>query len=62
MGKTQKKRQMRRHNPMRVPDSHLPKGLSAANASSSKQEAILPIIQKARSTHVLDRPILTFQM
>ncbi|EKM61546.1 uncharacterized protein PHACADRAFT_135300 [Phanerochaete carnosa HHB-10118-sp] len=47
MGKSQKKRQMRRHNPMRVPDSHLPKGLDSASASSSKREAILPIMQKA---------------
>lgn len=53
---------MRRHNPMRVPDSHLPKGLSAATASSSKQEAILPIIQKARSIHALDHLGLTFQI
>jgi hypothetical protein len=35
---------MRRHNPMRVPDSHLPKGLTLL--SSSKTEAILPIIHK----------------
>ena len=47
MGKSQKKRSMRRHNPMRVPDSHLPKGLASASATSSKNEAILPIIQKA---------------
>lgn len=46
MGKAQKKRQMRRHNPMRVPDSHLPKGLDSASSSSSKKEAILPILQK----------------
>lgn len=49
MGKSQKKRSMRRHNPMRVPDSHLPKGLASASASSSKNEAILPIIQKVRT-------------
>ena len=48
MGKSQKKRAMRRHNPMRVPDSHLPKGLASAASSSSKNEAILPIIQKVR--------------
>ena len=48
MGKSQKKRQMRRHNPMRVPDSHLPHGLESASAtaSSSKTEAIVPVIQK----------------
>lgn len=31
---------------MRVPDSHLPKGLASASASSSKGEVILPIMQK----------------
>jgi hypothetical protein len=46
MGKLQKKRAMRRHNPIRVPDSHLPKGLASAEASSSKKDEILPIIQK----------------
>jgi hypothetical protein len=46
MGKSQKKRPMRRHNPMRVPDSHLPKGLAAASSSSNKTEAVLPIIKK----------------
>jgi hypothetical protein len=47
MGKSQKKRSMRRHNPVRVPDSHLPKGLAAAASSSSnKTEAVLPIIKK----------------
>jgi hypothetical protein len=46
MGKSQKKRSMRRHNPMRVPDSHLPKGLAAASSSSNKTEAVLPIIKK----------------
>ena len=37
---------MRRHNPVRVPDTHLPKGLVSAEQSSSKNEAILPILQK----------------
>jgi hypothetical protein len=46
MGKAQKKKSMRRHNPVRVPDSHMPKGLDSASASSSKKEAVLPIIQK----------------
>lgn len=40
---------MRRHNPMRVPDSHLPQGLASASETSSKTEAILPIIQKVLS-------------
>ncbi|KAG6876150.1 hypothetical protein C0992_000680 [Termitomyces sp. T32_za158] len=49
MGKSQKKRAMRRHNPMRVPDSHLPHGLASASSTSSKSEAILPILQKMDS-------------
>ncbi|KAI0315662.1 ARM repeat-containing protein [Amylostereum chailletii] len=55
MGKAQKKRAMRRHNPMRVPDSHLPKGLASASSSSSKTEAILPILQKMESPDVAER-------
>lgn len=46
MGKSQKKKATRRHNPVRVPDSHLPRGLASAVSVSSKSEAILPIIQK----------------
>ncbi|KAF8560138.1 ARM repeat-containing protein [Imleria badia] len=49
MGKSQKKRSMRRHNPMRVPDSHLPQGLASAESASTKNDAILPIIQKMES-------------
>jgi hypothetical protein len=48
MGKSQKKKVMRRHNPMRVPDSHLPKGLASASKASSRSNEILPIIQKVR--------------
>ncbi|KAJ7074459.1 armadillo-type protein [Mycena amicta] len=55
MGKSQKKRAMRRHNPVRVPDSHLPKGLASAAESSSKTGAILPIIQKMEGTDPLER-------
>ncbi|KAJ3778269.1 armadillo-type protein [Lentinula raphanica] len=55
MGKSQKKRSMRRHNPMRVPDSHLPKGLASASLTSTKNEAILPIIQKMESPDASDR-------
>ncbi|OCH95725.1 ARM repeat-containing protein [Obba rivulosa] len=56
MGKSQqKKRQTRRHNPMRVPDSHLEKGLAAASASSRKNEVILPIIQKMESVDPSER-------
>lgn len=46
MGKFQKKKSMRRHNPVRVPDTHLSKGLVSAEQSSSKNAAILPILQK----------------
>ncbi|KAG9099865.1 hypothetical protein FRC06_004750 [Ceratobasidium sp. 370] len=57
MGKAQKKKAMRRHNPMRVPDSHIPKGLESAASSSQKEkvEAVLPIIQKLGSTDVAER-------
>ncbi|KAI3622697.1 armadillo repeat protein [Moniliophthora roreri] len=55
MGKSQKKKAIRRHNPMRVPDSHLPKGLAAASSTSSKNEAILPIIQKMNSVDASER-------
>ncbi|KAL0951711.1 hypothetical protein HGRIS_008386 [Hohenbuehelia grisea] len=55
MGKAQKKRAMRRHNPMRVPDSHLPKGLASASSTSSKSQEILPILQKMESTDAAER-------
>ncbi|KAG6845377.1 hypothetical protein H0H87_010486 [Tephrocybe sp. NHM501043] len=55
MGKSQKKRAMRRHNPMRVPDSHIPHGLASATSSSSKSEAILPILQKMESPDAAER-------
>ncbi|KAG1889472.1 ARM repeat-containing protein [Suillus subluteus] len=55
MGKSQKKRSMRRHNPMRVPDSHLPKGLESAASSSPKNEAVLPIIQKLENPDASER-------
>ncbi|KAJ4485724.1 armadillo-type protein [Lentinula aciculospora] len=55
MGKSQKKKSMRRHNPMRVPDTHLPKGLASASSTSTKNEAILPIIQKMESPDASDR-------
>jgi hypothetical protein len=48
MGKTQKKRAMHRHNPVRVPDSHLQHGLAAAAASTpaNKKDALIPVIKK----------------
>ncbi|KAF8079006.1 armadillo-type protein [Lyophyllum atratum] len=55
MGKSQKKRSMRRHNPMRVPDSHLPQGLASASSTSSKTEAILPILQKMEHADAAER-------
>ncbi|KAF4604783.1 hypothetical protein EYR40_003565 [Pleurotus pulmonarius] len=55
MGKSQKKRSMRRHNPVRVPDSHLPKGLAAASSSSTKTLEIPPIIQKMESPDASER-------
>ncbi|KAF9451411.1 ARM repeat-containing protein [Macrolepiota fuliginosa MF-IS2] len=56
MGKSQKKKKsMRRHNPMRVPDSHLPKGLASAAQSSSRNAAVLPIIQKMESADTTER-------
>ena len=48
MGKSQQQRAMRRHNPVRVPDSHLPKGLDAAESTSSRKDAVIPRIQKVR--------------
>lgn len=55
MGKSQKQRAMRRHNPVRVPDSHLPQGLAAASNSSTKKDAILPIMQKLSSADASER-------
>lgn len=46
---------MRRHNPMRVPDSHLPKGLESAASTSPKNEAVLPIIQKLENPDASER-------
>ncbi|KAG7452218.1 ARM repeat-containing protein [Guyanagaster necrorhizus] len=40
---------------MRVPDSHLPHGLAQASSTSSKTEAILPIIQKMESADSSER-------
>ncbi|CAG8581852.1 15378_t:CDS:2 [Acaulospora colombiana] len=57
MGKTQKKRAMRRHNPVRVPDSHLQHGLATAAASTpaNKKEALIPVIEKLSSSDVQER-------
>lgn len=55
MAKTKscKKREKRRHNPMRVPDTHLQRGLAAALQSSAKSDAVLPIIKKVFSLRFL---------
>ncbi|GJJ13212.1 hypothetical protein Clacol_007463 [Clathrus columnatus] len=55
MGKAQKKKAMRRHNPIRVPDSHLPQGLATASSTSSKHEAVLPIISKLSAIDSTER-------
>ncbi|KAF8527379.1 ARM repeat-containing protein [Hysterangium stoloniferum] len=55
MGKAQKKKAIRRHNPVRVPDSHLSHGLASASSASSKADAILPIIQKLGSPDTSER-------
>ncbi|KAF8586249.1 ARM repeat-containing protein [Ramaria rubella] len=55
MGKAQKKKATRRHNPVRVPDSHLPHGLASASSLSSKNDVILPIIQKLGSVEAPER-------
>ncbi|KAF9786699.1 ARM repeat-containing protein [Thelephora terrestris] len=55
MGKAQKKKAMRRHNPMRVPDNHLPPGLSAAAETSQKKDQIPPILQKMESADPAER-------
>ncbi|KAL5536078.1 hypothetical protein ACEPAF_4183 [Sanghuangporus sanghuang] len=55
MGKSQKKRAARRHNPVRVPDSHLPKGLEVASATSSRKDEVLPIIRKLESVDAQER-------
>lgn len=40
---------------MRVPDTHLPKGLASALSTSSKNADILPILQKMESVDASDR-------
>ena len=62
MGKSQKKKVMRRHNPMRVPDSHLPHGLASASQSSSKSNEILPILQRVRAQEILLRHPINLYM
>lgn len=52
MGKAHKggrgdgKRKQRRHNPVRVPDSHLGPGVKVAEQISAKGEQVIPVLQK----------------
>ncbi|CED85341.1 Armadillo-type fold [Phaffia rhodozyma] len=56
MGKHQQKKKTSkaRHNPVRVPDSHLQHGL-ASGASKDKQEQVLPILAKLSAPEASDR-------
>ncbi|EJU02575.1 ARM repeat-containing protein [Dacryopinax primogenitus] len=57
MGKSQKKRTGRRHNPVRVPDDHLGHGLAAAKDSVPADRAaqVLPVMQKLSAPDAGDR-------
>ncbi|KZO96330.1 ARM repeat-containing protein [Calocera viscosa TUFC12733] len=57
MGKSQKKRAMRRHNPVRVPDDHLGQGLAAAKDAVPADRAaqVLPVMQKLNAPDAGDR-------
>jgi hypothetical protein len=48
MGKAQKKKKTQawRHNPIRVPDSHLPSGKGVVPADPSKEKQMLPVLNK----------------
>ncbi|RXK39662.1 hypothetical protein M231_03016 [Tremella mesenterica] len=57
MGKTQykKKTQAWRHNPIRVPDSHLGSGKAAGKVDPTKEKQMLPVLQKLKSPSHADR-------
>ncbi|WVQ78675.1 hypothetical protein IAT38_000762 [Cryptococcus sp. DSM 104549] len=57
MGKAQykKKTQEWRHNPVRVPDSHLGSGKGEGKADPAKEKQMLPILKKLKSTEYADR-------
>ncbi|KAL1411919.1 hypothetical protein Q8F55_002905 [Vanrija albida] len=57
MGKAQykKKATARRHNPIRVPDSHLGGGKADGKANPEKEKQMLPVLQKLRSPEYADR-------
>lgn len=47
MGKAQvKKKTAKRHNPIRVPDSHLGGGRADGKANPEKERQLLPVIEK----------------
>lgn len=50
MGKAQKKKKTQawRHNPIRVPDSHLPAGKGEGSADPSKEKQTVPVLAKVR--------------
>ncbi|KAG8914198.1 hypothetical protein FRC01_004177, partial [Tulasnella sp. 417] len=49
------KRKPRRHNPVRVPDSHLGHGVKLAEQTSSKGGQVIPVLDKLDSPEVEDR-------
>ena len=51
MGKSQykKKTHAQRHNPVRVPDSHLGSGKAVGQADPAKEQQMLPILGKVRA-------------
>lgn len=48
MGKAQKKKKTQawRHNPIRVPDAHLPSGKGQGQADPVKEKQMLPVLNK----------------
>lgn len=50
MGKAQKKKKTQawRHNPIRVPDAHLPSGKGQGQADPVKEKQMLPVLNKVR--------------
>ena len=55
MGKSQykKKTQGRRHNPIRVPDSHLGRGKGDGTADPAKEQQMIPVLSKVRPRSIL---------
>jgi hypothetical protein len=59
MGKAQKKKKTQawRHNPIRVPDSHLPAGKGEGSADPSKEKQTVPVLAKVRPPPILFQAI-----